>query len=90
MKFSLKPLAKNVWIPLRLTVKASSTDAAIQKKHFVFYTTLLVFPNEDSNDIMKIVKSLKNAERSIYWSKTLMKQLKTKKNNKKGDFLACS
>ena len=34
MKSVLKPLARSVLIPLELTVVASATDAAIQKKYF--------------------------------------------------------
>ena len=46
MKNVLKPLAKSVLIPLRLTAAASATDAAIHKKINIM------------NDIMKIIKSL--------------------------------
>ena len=51
----LKPLAKNVWIPLGLT--AAATDAAIHKKMFGFGATTLIISNEEMNDIIKIVKS---------------------------------
>ena len=34
MKNVLKPLTKSVLMPLRLTIAASATDAAIQKKIF--------------------------------------------------------
>ena len=34
MKNKLKPLAKNLFIPLGLTAAASATDAAIHKKIF--------------------------------------------------------
>ena len=56
-----KPLAKSVLIPLGLTVAASATNAAIQKKVFGLGTTTLLFSNKDLNDIMKIVKSLKES-----------------------------
>ena len=57
MKTLLKPLAKNV---------LSATDAAIHKKMFGFYrpldltlrTTTLIFPNEEMNDIIWIIKYL--------------------------------
>ena len=52
----LKPLAKNVLIPLGLTVVASATDAAIHKKMFRSGFTTLIISNEDMNDIKKIVK----------------------------------
>ena len=54
-----KPLAKNVLIPLRLT--AAATDVAIQKKTFGFGMTTLIISNEEMNDTMKIVKSLKES-----------------------------
>ena len=38
----LKPLAKNVLIPLGSTTAASATDAAIHKKMFGFDTTTLI------------------------------------------------
>ena len=46
----LKPLAKNVLIPLGLTVVASATDAA------------LIISNEDMSDIKKIVKCLEQSK----------------------------
>ena len=54
----LKPLAKSVLIPLGLPEAASATDAAIHKKNFGSSVTLLIFSNEEKNDIMKIVQSL--------------------------------
>ena len=47
----LKQLAKNVLIPLGLTVVASATDAAIHKKIFRSGFTTLIISNEDMNDI---------------------------------------
>ena len=58
-----KSLTKCVLAPLELTVAASATDAIIQKKIFGFITTTLIFTNEKSNDIMKIIKSLEQSER---------------------------
>ena len=56
----LKPLAKSFLIPLGLTAAASATDAAVYKKMFGSYVTLLITSNgKKMNDIMKIVKSLK-------------------------------
>ena len=54
----LKPLAKNVLIPLGLAAAALATDAAIHKKMFGAGTTALIICNEEMNDIVKIVKSL--------------------------------
>ena len=50
----LKPVAKNVLVPLGLTAAVSATDAAIQK----IQSSTLVFSNEYLNDILKIIESL--------------------------------
>ena len=52
----LKPLAKSVLMPLRLTAAASATDAVIHKKMFGSGMTISTISNEEVNDIMKIVK----------------------------------
>ena len=57
----LKPLAKSVLIPLRLTVAASPTDSAIHKKMFGLGMTTLIISNEEMNDIMKKVKSIEES-----------------------------
>ena len=56
MKNVPKSLAKWVLIPLGLTAAASATDAAIQKNIFGSSMTTLIISNEETNDIMKIVK----------------------------------
>ena len=53
----LKPLARNVLIPLGLTAAAAATGAAIHKKKFGSGITTLIISNEEMNDIIKIVKS---------------------------------
>ena len=60
MKHVLKPLAKNILIPLGLTA-AATTDAAIQKKILGSGMISLIVSNEEMSD-MKIVKYLKNAD----------------------------
>ena len=57
----LKPLAKSVLIPLRLTATASATDATIHKKMFGSGFTTLIISNEEMEDIMKVVKSLEDS-----------------------------
>ena len=52
--------AKSVFITLGLTVATSATGAAIHKKMFGPGFTTLIFSNEEMNDIIKIVKSLRN------------------------------
>ena len=59
MKNVLKLLAKSVLIPLGLT--AAATDAAIQKKIFGSGISTLTISNEEMNDVMKIIKSIKDA-----------------------------
>ena len=81
MKNVLKPSAKSVLIPLGLTATASATDAAIHKKMFRSGTTTLIISHEETNDFMKIIKSLEESG--------LPKQLKMKQNNKKVDFSLC-
>ena len=49
----LKPLAKEVLIPLGLTAAVSSTDAAIHNNMFGSGMTTLIISNEEMNDIMK-------------------------------------
>ena len=61
----------------------SAADAAIQKKIYGSGTTALIISNEEMNDIRKIVKSL---EKSGLLVNELVKQLKTKKKNQKGEF----
>ena len=85
MKNVLKPPAKSVLIPLELTTAASETDAAIQKKIFCSGITTLIISNNETNDIMKIVKSHQNAG---LLKKRLAKQLKMKQKNKKVYFSA--
>ena len=62
-------LTKFVSVTSELRATASATDATIQKKIFgsgcpaelVSQTTKLIFPNEESNDIIKMVESLKDS-----------------------------
>ena len=61
IKNVLKPLAKSVLIPLGLAAAASATDAAIHKKMFGSGVTTLIISNEEINDIIKIVTSLKES-----------------------------
>ena len=80
----LKPLAKSVLIPLRLTAAASATDAAIHKKMFGSGFTTLIISNEEMNDFMKTVKSLEESQLLI---KGVSKTIKMKQKNKKEGFL---
>ena len=57
----LKPLAKSVLVLLGLTVPAAATDATIQKKMFESAMKILITWNEEMDEIMKMVKSLKES-----------------------------
>ena len=63
MKNVIKPLARSVLIPLGLTAAASAADAGIHKKILgsSHNNTILIISNDEMDDILKIVKSLKNS-----------------------------
>ena len=61
IKYVIKPLPKSVLIPLGLTVASSAVDTGIHKKILGSGTTTLIIPNDEMEDIMKIVKSLEDS-----------------------------
>ena len=80
MKNLLKPLRKNVLIPLGLTAAASATDAALHKKMFGPGVTTFINSNEEMNNIIKIVKSLQESGLLIKGiSETIKKKAKEQK-----------
>ena len=88
----LKPIAKSVLRPLRLTETTTATDAAIHQKMFgsgmhtsyVAKGTTLIISNEEMNDIMKIVKSV---EESCLLTNSLSEAIKNEAKKQKGTFL---
>ena len=87
----LKLSAKSVLIPLVLAA-AATTNAAVHKKIFGSGTMNLIISNEETNDIVKIIKSLQESMIKIKGvSKTIkIKEEKWKKNEEKkqkGGFL---
>ena len=80
IKNVLKQLVKFVVIPLGLTTAASATDVAINKKMFHTNITTLIISNEETNDIMKIAKSVKVSGVS--------KIIKNEAKEQKGGFLS--
>ena len=62
MQNVLKPLAKSVLILLGLTAAASATNSAMQKIISGSGMTRLIISNEETNDIMKRVKSLEECD----------------------------
>ena len=85
MKNVLKPLAKSVFILLRLTAAASATDAAIQKKVFGSGMTTLITSNEEMDDIIKIVNSFEKFGLLI---KGLSETIKNEAKEEKSGFLS--
>ena len=76
MKVAVR-LAKNILAPFGITDAASAIDAGIQKKIHGSGTTALIIPNEEMNDLIKIVQALED-------SNILLKGVtKTFKNYKK-------
>ena len=61
IKNVITPLAKSVLIPLGLTAAASATDAGIHKKILRSGDTTLIISNNEMEDLIKIVKSLKDS-----------------------------
>ena len=62
MKSVIKSLAKSVLMPLGLTEAASAADAGIHKKILGSgHNTTLIISNDEMDDILKIVKSLKDS-----------------------------
>ena len=89
MQNVLKPLAKNVLVPLMplpLTAAVSATDGVMQKKKFGAGSTTAVTSNKEIDDIMKIVKSLEDACLSI---KGANETIKNESISKGADFSAC-
>ena len=57
----IKPLLKSVLIPLGLTAATSAADAGIHKKILGSVNTTLIVSNSDMEDLIEIVKSLKDS-----------------------------
>ena len=57
----IKPLPKSVVIPLGLTAATSAADAGIHKKILGSGNTTLIVSNSDMEDLIEIVKSLKDS-----------------------------
>ena len=82
----LKPLDKNVLIPLGLTTAAvaSAADVALHEKMFGSGTTTLIISNEEMNDIMKIIKPLGESELLV---KGVSETIENEAKIQKGGFL---
>ena len=78
----LKPLAKSVLIPLGLAAAAAAatTSAAVHKKMFGSGTMTLIISNEETSNIVKIIKSL---QESMIKIKGVSKTIKIKEEERK-------
>ena len=86
MKKILTPLAKNDLVTLGVTAAISATDWAIQKNILKWGMTALLISNEEMEDKLKIVKSLKESD---LLKQVISKQLTIKQKNKKVHFSQC-
>ena len=78
------PLAKNVLAPLGLIAAMSAIDGSIQKKIHGSGVKLII-EQEDINDIMKIIKALKNSGILL---KGVSKTIKNETKEQRGGFLS--
>ena len=79
----IKPLAKSVLIPLRLTAAASAADAGTHKKILGSDNTTLIISIEEMNDIIKIVQA---PEDSNILLKGVTETFKNETKEQKGGF----
>ena len=85
-----KPLAKSVSIPLGLTAVASEADAGIHTKilgsgHNHRSFTILIIPNNEMEDIIKIVKSVEDSGLLL---KGVTETVQNEVKEQKGGFLS--
>ena len=71
----LKLLDKSVLISLLLTTAVSATDASIHKKMFASGNTTWIISNDETNNIMKLIKSLEESVLLINNQNNRIKQL---------------
>ena len=77
MKNVIKELAERILITLGLTTAASAADTGIHKKFLRSRTKTLIIPNKEIENIMKIIKSLKDSGLLLKRvSKTIQTELK--------------
>ena len=85
IKNVIKPLAKNVLIPLGLTAAASAADVGIHKKILGSGNTTLIISNEEMNDIIKIAQALEDSNILL---KGVTKTIENETKEQKGGFLS--
>ena len=88
MKSVIKPLAKNILVPLGLTAAASATDAGIHEKILRSghnNNTTLIISNDEMDGILKIVKS---CEDSGVLLKGVSETIQNEAKERRGGFLS--
>ena len=83
MKNVFAPLATSVLVPLELAAVASPTVSAIQKRIFGSEATLII-PDEEMNNIMEMVKSVKGSDLLM---KVVSETIKNEVKEQKSSFL---
>ena len=85
MKNLITPLAKSVFIPLGFTVAALAADAGIHKKFLGSGVTTLIISNDETEYIIKIVKSLEDSGLLL---KGVSETIQNKAKEQEGEFLS--
>ena len=80
----ITPLAKSLLIPLGLTAAASAADAGIYRKILGSGNTTLIISNKDMEDLIKILKSLKDSGLLL---KGVTESVENEVKEQKGGFL---
>ena len=81
----ITPLAKSLLIPLGLTAAASAADAGIYRKILGSGNTTLIISNKDMEDLIKILKSLKDSGLLL---KGVTESVENEVKEQKGGFLS--
>ena len=85
IKKAIKPLAKSVLVPLGLTAASSAADAGIHKKILGSGNTTLIISNDESDDIIKMIKSLEDYDLLL---EAVTKTVQNEAKELKGGFLS--
>ena len=92
IKNIIKPLAKSLPVPLRLTAAAPPPDASFLQIILVSRTTPLTISNKEKEDIKKIIRYFEEFDLLIHWYWLLIlihvsKRIKNETSEEKGGFL---
>ena len=84
IKNIIKPLAKSLPVPLRLTAAAPPPDASFLQIILVSRTTPLTISNKEKEDIKKIIRYFEEFDLLIHY---VSKRIKNETSEEKGGFL---